>query len=218
MTNEASRSNFNHKDLMEQDLFNALLKADGVLSEDHTRWNSMDDSKVLEDPKSKITYPWNPAEAEADEFFNSLEQEFELNLSDQEVAQRSQVFFNHIDQLFSATTLQTSLAHKFSSVPQALLNAIARQAQHVAQTSVALADQLVQCVQDVLPEWAEDDLQVLARPLAYAMRGDDLNAVDSTINSIRPGTWDDLSETEQARMSLAIARYALGKIEGGAKK
>jgi hypothetical protein len=50
------------------------------------------------------------------------------------------------------------------------------------------------------------------------MRGDDNNVVDSALNTIRPVAWEELSETEQARMSLAIARYALGKIEGGSKQ
>ncbi|MCY7276196.1 MAG: hypothetical protein LH702_21280, partial [Phormidesmis sp. CAN_BIN44] len=106
----------------------------------------------------------------------------------------------------------TTLAQKFASVPQTLLAAIARQAQKVVETSNSLADQLVQCVQDVLPTWADDDLQVLARPLAYAMRSDGADVVDATVNSVRPIAWNDLSETEQARMSLAIARYAIDQL------
>lgn len=210
MTKEAGRSN--HLTKAEHDLLDALLKAEGVI------WNSANEFEVLEEPKSKISYPWNPANPASEAFFNTLEQEFALEMSEQDVAQRSQAFFHQVDQLFSATTLQTSLAHKFATVPQDLLNAIARHAQQVAQTSVALADQLVQCVQAVLPEWAEDDLQVLARPLAYAMRGDDNNVVDSALNNIRPVAWEELSETEQARLSLAIARYALGKIEDGSNQ
>lgn len=197
MTKEASQSNALNalQAQVEQDFADALINLD-----------------LSEDPKSKIAYPWNPADSE--EFFNELEQNFELTLSDSELSDRSQSFFAHLDQLFSATTLETALAHKFATVPQSLLNAIAKQVQQVAQTSANLADQLVQSVQGVLPQWAEDDLYVLARPLAYAMRGEDSNTVvDTAINKIRPAVWEDLSETEQARLSLAIARYALSQLE-----
>ncbi|MBW4419294.1 MAG: hypothetical protein KME13_08690 [Myxacorys californica WJT36-NPBG1] len=202
MSKEASRSNRSIN--VEQDLLDALLKAEGVT------WNG-DEFEVLDQPKSKLPYPWNPADPASESFFNDLEQALTLELSDQDVAERSQSLFNHIDQLFSVTTLQTSLSHKFANVPQDLLNAIAQQAQQVAQTSIALADQLVQCVQDVLPGWAEDDLQVLARPFAYSMRGED------PANNMRSAAWEDLSETEKARITLAIARYAID-IESAEKK
>jgi hypothetical protein len=61
---------------------------------------------------------------------------------------------------------------------------------------------MVQCVQELLPEWGEDVLQVWARPLASAMRG-------SEAEIARPVEWDELSESERARLSLAVARYAL---------
>jgi hypothetical protein len=196
MTKEASQSNALNslRAQVEADFANVLRRLDNA-----------------ENPKSKIAYPWNPAESE--EFFNELEQDFSWNLSDEEISIKSKSFFAQVDQLFSASSLEASLAHKFATVPQAWLNAIAKQAQQVASSSAVLADQLVQCVQDVLPTWAEDDLQVLARPLAYAMRGDDTDVVDSTVSKIRPVAWEELSETEQAKLSLAVARYALSKLD-----
>jgi hypothetical protein len=166
---------------------------------------------MSDSPKSKIAYPWNPAESE--DFFNELEQTCAPEFAEVDFAAKSQGFYAHLDRLFSATTLQTALSHKFALVPQALLNAIAQQAQQVAESSATLADQLVQSVQSVLPNWAEDDLYVLARPLAYAMRGEEYEAaVDTTLNNLRPVSWEQLSETEQARLTLAIARYALSQI------
>jgi hypothetical protein len=70
----------------------------------------------------------------------------------------------------------------------------------------------VQCVQDALPNLAEDDLYVLARPLAYAMRGNDA-PIESTLERVRSIEWDALSDVEQARLSLAIARFALAELE-----
>ena len=197
----------------EQDLANALLQTEDVT----LRWNpneSIDTAEieVAETPTSKISYPWNPSDPSAESFLLELEQEFLLDTwDDSEVAQRSQSFFSHLDSLWSTTDLQTTLAQKFALVPHVLLAAIARQAQKVVETSNSLADQLIECVQDVLPTWAEDDLQVLARPFAYAMRGESA-VVDATVNSIEAIPWADLSETEQARMSLAIARYAINQL------
>ncbi len=196
MTKEASQSDAlnNLQAQVEHDFANVLLHLE----------NS-------DNPKSKIAYPWNPAESE--EFFNELDQDFAWNLSDAEVSEKSKSFYASVEQLFSSSSLQTSLAQKFATVPQAWLNAIAKQAQQVATNSANLADQLIQCVQEVLPQWADEDLQVLARPLAYAMRGDETNVVDSAVSKIRPVAWEELSETEQAKLSLAIARYAISKLE-----
>lgn len=215
MTHEASRSHAQIRLQTEQTFTKVLLESDAVI----VRWNgetAIDESdiEVLDAPHDKISYPWNPADPNCEDFFNELEQNFSLDgLSEAEMSDRADAFFSNLDSLFSATTLQTTLAHKFAMVPQTLLNAIARQAQQVAQSSANLADQLILCVQEALPMWAEDDLQVLARPLAYAMRGDESNVVDATVNSIRSTEWEQMSETEQARMTLAIARYALNELQ-----
>ena len=214
MASEVNRSRSIVSLQTEQDFADILLKTEDVI----LRWNpneSMDTAEieVVETPTSKISYPWNPSDPSAESFLLELEQEFSLNTwEDHDIAQRSQSFFSHLDALWLATDLETTLAQKFAWVPQALLAAIAQQAQKVVETSNSLADQLIQCVRDVLPSWAEDDLQVLARPLAYAMRSDAADVVDATINSVDAIAWSDLSETEQARMSLAIARYAIDQL------
>jgi hypothetical protein len=90
-----------------------------------------------------------------------------------------------------------------------MLEAIASKAQQIFSTNLSLADQLVLCVKPLLPNWADEDLLVLARPLAYAMRG----ASDSNGESIpgvpRPVEWTELTQMEQVRMSLAVAHSAL---------
>jgi hypothetical protein len=220
MASEASRSHFgaNLQAQVEQDLANALLQSDEVI----LRWEpnqSVDMAKVevVENPHGQIAYPWNPADSASETFFAELEQGFSLDdWQDAEIAGRSQTFFAHLDQLWSTNSLQTTLTQKFGAIPQAFLIAIARQAQQVADASNSLADQLVQCVQEILPGWAAEDLQVLARPLAYAMRGQS-DAVESTLKSIRPVEWTELSETEQAKMSLAVARYAIDQLNAESK-
>ena len=200
---------------VEEALWAALLHAEGV----DCSWTGSeplteDNFSVAEDLNAQIPYVWNPAASESEPFFAALEQQFSLDdWKVDEVVTRSNAFFSHVNQLWSAATLQETLVQRFASrVPQQLLSAIATRAQQVLSNSASLADQLVQCVQDALPNLAEEDLYVLARPLAHAMRGND-SPVESTLERVRAIEWDALSEVEQARLSLAIARYALSELE-----
>ena len=169
-------------------------------------------------------YPWDPTAPEAEAYFGRREQEFVLEDWPQaEVAARSQSFFTRITHLWSTpvqlaestevNTLPVVLAQRFAArVPQGWLDTISRQAYQVFLTQQSTAAALVQCVQGLLPDWAEEDLLVLARPFAYAMRGKETEAIESVLVNVQDRDWSVLSEIEQARLSLAIARYALAKI------
>jgi hypothetical protein len=163
--------------------------------------------------ETDTAYPWNPAGLESESYWNALEQEFDLSdvLSDSNIAEKSQVLFAQLDRVWTVTDLQKSLCQKFEILPQDLLASISRSVQNAVVKYQSLADRMVQCALDVLPQWAEEDLQVLARPLAYAMREVDGNAVESVMASGRP--WTELSEIERARVSLVVARYAISQLE-----
>lgn len=201
MAHEAGSSNSLE---MQQALLDALLESEAVsVQSDNADAVKVD---VADIPDSAIAYPWNPADRESESFFNTLEQKFSIDsLSDDEISDRADAFFAHLDSLFAAPTLESSLAQKFATVPQSILNAIARQAQKLANSSASLADQLVLCVQEALPQWVDEDLQVLARPLAYSMRGEE--------PTVKATDWAKLSETEQAKLTLVIARYALSEVQ-----
>ena len=62
-------------------------------------------------------------------------------------------------------------------------------------------------MQDLLPNWATEDLLVIARPYAYAMRGD--TGVNNIDNIVRPLAWTELSELERAKLTIAIAQAAI---------
>ncbi|MGL5065918.1 MAG: hypothetical protein ACRC62_38610, partial [Microcoleus sp.] len=128
-------------------------------------------------------------------------------LSDSDIAEKSQALFAQLDGIWTATALQKSLRQKFDRLPQDLLASVSRSVQNVAVKYQSLADRMVQCALDILPQWTEEDLQVIARPLAYAMRDVDGNAVESVMALSKP--WTELSEIEQARVSLVVARYAI---------
>jgi hypothetical protein len=162
--------------------------------------------------QTDVAYPWNPAQLESESYLTALEQEFALSdsFSDSDIAQKSQVLFAQLEQVWLTTALQKSLREKFTRVPQDFLARIAQSVQNATVKYQSLADQMVECVLDILPQWAEEDLQVLARPLAYAMREVDSEGAQLVMATKRP--WAQLSEIEQARVSLAVARYAISQL------
>jgi hypothetical protein len=162
--------------------------------------------------QTDVAYPWNPAQLESESYLTALEQEFALSdsFSDSDIAQKSQVLFAQLEQVWLTTALQKSLREKFTRVPQDFLARIAQSVQNATVKYQSLADQMVECVLDILPQWAEEDLQVLARPLAYAMREVDSEGAQLVMAARRP--WAQLSEIEQARVSLAVARYAISQL------
>jgi len=182
---------------------------------------------LLEDEK-KAVYCWNPTEKDSDSYFEQLEKAFQLDDWIEElVEQKAQSFFNQLDVLWAVDVPQVAtedifavLRQKFANrVPSSWLEAISHQAyqlkfgQDRACHQMNLADQLVRCVQELLPNWPEGDLYLFSRPLAFAMRGTEATAVDSMIATIRELPFSDLSEMEQARLGLAIARYALAELD-----
>lgn len=166
-------------------------------------------------------YPWNPTEPEAEAYFAELEREFLLDqwLEQEEITQASESLFNHFHQLWNSpieveeARLSECLSQQFAALmPQAWIEAIAYKAQQVFQTNISLADQLVQCVKPLLPNWAEDDLFVLARPLAYAMRSTCQSGKDLP-NGVQSTDWMELSSMEQVRLSLTVAHSALVQLQ-----
>ncbi|MFN6481997.1 MULTISPECIES: hypothetical protein [unclassified Nostoc] len=172
------------------------------------------------------TYPWNPGDEQSEAYFQELEQQFGMeDLLDEELMRRSQDFYGHLDTLWSGITskpeyndnqqqavvlnLQETLRTNFYAyVPQALLNTIASKAAEIYAARQLISEQLVECVQTVLPSWGTEDLLVLARPFAYAMRSSESQNAASALSNLQNSEWTALSEVEKAKVSLAIASYA----------
>ncbi|MHC5609987.1 MAG: hypothetical protein ACYTXA_02870 [Nostoc sp.] len=176
------------------------------------------------------TYPWNPGDDQSEAYFEQLEQEFGMSdFLEEELTRRSPDFYSHLDTLWSgiASTpddnhnqqqalvlnLQEALRTTFSaSVPQVLLNSIASKAAEIFAAGQLIGEQLVECVQTVLPTWGTEDLLVLARPFAYAMRSSESQNAASALSNLQNSEWTALSEVEKAKLSLAIASYALTQL------
>ena len=155
------------------------------------------------------TYPWEPSQGGTEDYFATQEQNFSLAniLEAPELELKSASLFSHLGQCWQTVAqgeiMKQGLLDRFRGVPTIWLDTIATTAQEVYQQGYSLQDKLVNCVHTLLGQWSEEDLQVLARPFAYAMRGS--VSEDQTFT----GVWGSLSPVEQARWSLAIAKAAL---------
>lgn len=165
-------------------------------------------------------YPWQPMTPEAEPYLASLEAEFDT-LDDGELTTAIAAGW----QKFAAqmTTQMAALAQppvpsiavleqisQFQArVPGGLLQRLAATATTLARSGQPLIDQLVQCVNEVLPTWNADDLSVLARPLAYSLRDGRGEILELNLRAIPTTAWETLSDLEQVRLTLAIASMAL---------
>ncbi len=160
--------------------------------------------------------PWLSADV-ADEYAKQVNTAGQaLEISDEESAQGWEGLSITLAQIWGSTTLLSQLQAKFAGrLPSDFLMAIGEKAQQVAKGGQPMVNQLIACVQDGFENMATADLQVMARPMAFAMRGSSADEfVDATIQSVRKADWDALSPIEQARLSLAAARYAISQTDG----
>jgi hypothetical protein len=160
-------------------------------------------------------YPWNPADPETVEYYIDTDREFNLDdLTDEEIGERSQSFFAQIQSCWADVptpevddTLDLLTAKFGARVPQQWLETIATKVSSIIDSNLEPAEHLVKSVQDLLSNWAIDDLFVMARPYAYAMRCDP--GVNDPDRIVRPLNWLELSEVERAKLTILIAQYAI---------
>lgn len=165
---------------------------------------------------STANYPWNPADPDTESYYHQTDGEFSLDdWSDEEISQKSQSFFTNIHSCWDDAAIAkpaispvAALTAKFGTrVPQQWLSKIAANVSNLAASNLEPVEQLVQSVQDLLSNWATDDLLVMARPYAYAMRCNP--GVNNPENIVRHLDWAELSEVEQAKFTILIAQYAI---------
>ncbi|WP_204106344.1 MULTISPECIES: hypothetical protein [Spirulina sp. CCY15215] len=157
-------------------------------------------------------FPWNPADPETENYLSNIEGVF--NLTDwsesEDIVPRSQDLFAQLAlcwEKFPPRSLDSSLQEKFGDrVPTDWLEAISARVQELTEAGLSPIDRLVECVKPLLSDWAIEDLQVFARPFAYAMRGKGFE--ESEVKQ-----WEELSEVERARYALKVAHYALERTD-----
>ena len=168
-------------------------------------------------------YPWNLADESSEAYFHNLELQFGLqDFLDAELSTSADNFYQNLDTIWDQVAvlknnssknivnyLQEVLQNAFSVIPGGLLTAIAQKTTEVSMLEQSASEKLVACVKALLPSWEVDDLLVLARPFAYAMRSSEPHTLTSLIRDFEERDWANLSEIEQAKITLAIADYAL---------
>lgn len=165
-----------------------------------------------------LLYPWEPSAPEAEAFFVAQEEEFSCTEAwdGEELDENAANFFNLLGECWQTTekpSLLKALQQKYGElVPSDWLEKIASRAQATLNTKLPALDVLVECVRPLLPGWAEADLEVFARPLVYAMRDNSAAPGQSLLESAQQKQWENLSEVEKARLSIAIAHYALSEL------
>lgn len=182
-------------------------------------------AELLQAVLATEAYPWLADETSGAYAEQAEKAGLALEISDDEAtqgwqglsAQLSQIWGDHAP---SEQSLNEQLKLKFASrLPGELIARISENAQQVvseaASSGQSMLDQMVACVQDVMTQMGDDDLRVMGRPMAMAMRGNSADEfVSATIQSVRVAEWAALSPIEQARLSLAAARYAISQVEG----
>lgn len=164
-------------------------------------------------------FPWNPLQSQLETYLTQIEQELPLTdcLDSEEVDSLATNLFASLDRCWSkanSSTFRQSLTDKFAKfVPSTWLETIAKEAEKVVASNLTSLQQLVQCVKPLLDDWAEEDLQVFARPLAYAMRSSDGEVVESAMQLMEQNKWDEFSDMQKIRISMAIAHYALEQLQ-----
>ncbi len=148
-------------------------------------------------------YPWEISVESTAAYFNNLES---LNI---ETEINTDNFFSYLDncwQSFDNNKLETSLREKFGQlIPQEFYQMIVNQATKIISEELTAIEQLIKCVQPLLTNWGEEDLQTFARPFVYATRSGK-KAHTEEIN------WDKLSEVKKARLTVEIAHFALKQL------
>lgn len=163
-------------------------------------FESIDTAIAAADPTLQLDEP--TADPEFAAAWQSLSAKLEASWTEPATASASQALYTQLSTEFAAT------------VPAEVLRTLAQAVQQIYQTPQSLADQLVTCVQSILPQWSIDDLQVMARPFAYSMRSTSVtDTMAVALHSMQSATWTELAEIEQVRVSLAIARYALAQAD-----
>lgn len=161
-------------------------------------------------------YPWNPYTPEGEDYLAALEAQWDESGTTDAIAAGWQALSTQLDSLWPTqpvdriAALVKVLSQQFSAaIPEDVLGSLARQAITLVNSGRPLMEQLVQSVQCVVTGWDTEDLEVLARPLAFSLRDGRGDILSLYVRSSHPVDWETLSELEKARLSLAIASVAL---------
>jgi hypothetical protein len=160
--------------------------------------------------EEEAAYPWDMSDPEAQRYLGELEGDFSLLdcLDERELSLNAGRLFSSLDQCWrnsSSPSAPESLLSRFGDyLPPHLLESIAQQAKEIITLNLDPVEQLIECVRPLLSNWAEEDLQIFARPLVYSLRGN---------HPIKQAPWEELSHVERAKLTMKVAQEALSQLQ-----
>lgn len=154
---------------------------------------------------------WNPTSLDTEDYLSQLEENFALTNSweDGEDISKADLFFQAVEQSCAReiTLACNPVVAKFEGiVPSNWLDSIMEETEKLLKSNLSAMDRLVLCAKSLFDDWYEDDLQVFARPLVYAMRSNTESAEQSALNLLQNTAWDNLSEVEKIRITMTIVQ------------
>lgn len=176
-------------------------------------------AELLQSVLETEAYPWLVNETAANYSDEAEASGQALEISDDEAVKGWEALSTQLNLTWGDAGVVGQLRQKFADrLPIEMIAQIGERAQQMVSSGEAASqnvlEQMLACVQDVLSYVAEDDLRVIGRPMATAMRGSSADELlDVTIKSVRAAEWEALSPIEQARLGLAAARYAISQAE-----
>lgn len=181
-----------------------------IYSESEEAVNTLRSELIKAILEEDISSSWNPDALESEICLLELEDNFALCecLEPDELAEGAERLFSHLNHCWSNTDtslVKLSLWEQFGQfVPSHQLEQITAYAQEIISLNLSPLEQLLQCVKPLLSNWSEDDLQIFARPLVYAMRG---------TTELKQAPWNELSEIDQVRLTMKIAQEAIHQFQ-----
>jgi hypothetical protein len=158
-----------------------------------------------------LIYPWNSTEPEAESYWTDVDESPSLfdDLPENELSNQAEQFFSHLHERWQSIddqNLKELFINKFSSLlPSQWLETLLERAKLlVIEKPMESLERLVVCVKPLLSGWSDEDLQVFARPFVWSMRG---------TQDLKEIAWEERSEIDKGRLTLAIAQEILVKFE-----
>ncbi|MEY2979649.1 MAG: hypothetical protein ACO3NK_16665 [Prochlorotrichaceae cyanobacterium] len=164
---------------------------------------------LLDSDQENLTpYIWDPFSPETEAYIQSLEQAWPADIVADYAAivPSFQKALNLVPEQLVSESQAASLQNFFSGVPQPVLQHILAKAKTASLEVLALPEQLLECVQELFPRWSVEDLQVVARPYAYAFRNSEQGSLTAPPETIE---WDQLSDLEQIRLCFQVSKAIL---------
>ncbi len=152
-------------------------------------------------------YPWEHFSEEMEKYIEEKSDVIINNYQEAEENNKSAQFFELLNnkwERLDREKIECFIKNEYSKlVPETWLKNIIKRAKDLVGKSSDNLERLLDCVQPLFPDHDRDDLSIIGRPIAYAMR----SGPGKEDNKL----WQDLTEREKIKLTMKIAQSALNQ-------